>query len=193
MTSEYIQVSSRIGRRYPGMVVMLYNPARTRDRAHYERFITYHSSFYRNVEPSSVTPFSLPARLRALNSVLVTMARHTLENEGYMKKEKDVTRFKSDLPGVEEIKKFILDRAELVDPAEVEEVRKDIDRALQEWDAFLAMYSDENKEVSYSNERQGPSLLVTTNKSKGKRPLGWNAPNSMRNVDAECNINIQDE
>jgi hypothetical protein len=35
-TAEYIQVSSRVGRRHPGLVVTIYNPARPRDRSHYE-------------------------------------------------------------------------------------------------------------------------------------------------------------
>ena len=42
-TSEYIQASSRVGRRYPGLVVVLLNAAKSRDRSHYESFVTYHS------------------------------------------------------------------------------------------------------------------------------------------------------
>jgi hypothetical protein len=190
MTSEYIQVSSRIGRRYPGLVVTLYNPARTRDRAHYERFITYHGSFYRNVEPSSITPFSLPARVRALNSVLVTMARHALREPG-IGEERGVAVFKNNLPGVEEIKEFIMNRVRLVDPSEEAEVEKDIERAWQEWEAFIAGFTGTDKNPVYSNQKMGRSLLAST--VKEKRPVGWIAPTSMRNVDAECNINIQDE
>lgn len=190
MTSEYIQVTSRIGRKYPGLVVTLYNPARTRDRAHYERFITYHESFYRNVEPSSITPFSLPARIRALNAVLVSMVRHTLSVDG-INEEQGVTGFKAGLPGVKEIKDFVLQRSRLVDPAEADEVEKDIERAWQEWEAFIAGNAGTENHPVYSNQRMGRALLAIS--AKDRRPVGWVAPTSMRNVDAECNINTKDE
>ncbi|MBK8686902.1 MAG: helicase [Betaproteobacteria bacterium] len=63
-TAEYIQASSRVGRPsgFAGLVVTLYNWTRPRDRSHYERFRTYHQSFYRFVEATSVTPFSARAR-----------------------------------------------------------------------------------------------------------------------------------
>ena len=57
-TSEYIQATSRIGRRHPGLVISVYNWARPRDLSHYERFEHYHSTLYQQVEALSVTPFS---------------------------------------------------------------------------------------------------------------------------------------
>ncbi len=74
-TAEYIQSSSRVGRQHPGLVVVLYNAARSRDRSHYESFASYHSALYRQVESTSVTPFSARARDRALHAVLIGMAR----------------------------------------------------------------------------------------------------------------------
>ena len=76
-TAEYIQASSRVGRpgSAAGLVVTCFNLAKPRDRSHYEGFGVYHESFYRRVEASSVTPFSLPALDRGLVGVLVTMAR----------------------------------------------------------------------------------------------------------------------
>ena len=76
-TSEYIQSTSRVGRRHPGLVVALYNAARSRDRSHYESFRGYHSALYRQVESTSVTPFSARARDRGLHAVLVALARLT--------------------------------------------------------------------------------------------------------------------
>jgi len=65
--AEYIQATSRVGRddEKPGLVVTLFNIHRPRDRSHYERFETYHSTFYRAVEATSVTPFSPRAIDRA--------------------------------------------------------------------------------------------------------------------------------
>jgi hypothetical protein len=76
-TSEYIQASSRVGRRpgLPGLVVTCFNQHKPRDRSHYERFPTYHESFYRFVEASSLTPFSGPALDRGLAGTLLAMAR----------------------------------------------------------------------------------------------------------------------
>src|SRR5262249_32641782 len=54
-SAEYIQATSRVGRdpERPGLVVTLLNIHKPRDRSHYERFVTYHESFYRSVEATS--------------------------------------------------------------------------------------------------------------------------------------------
>lgn len=76
-TAEYIQATSRVGRdpQKPGLVVVLLNVNKPRDRSHYERFIGFHSMFYRGVEATSVTPFSPRALDRALAPVTVALAR----------------------------------------------------------------------------------------------------------------------
>jgi hypothetical protein len=77
-TAEYIQASSRVGRddQRPGLVVVLLNPNRPRDRSHYERFRYWHSVFYRDVEATSVTPWSSRALQRGLPAITVALARH---------------------------------------------------------------------------------------------------------------------
>lgn len=76
-TSEYIQSSSRVGRRAekPGLVVTVLNVAKPRDRSHFERFAAYHRCFYRSVEATSVTPWSAPALDRGLAGVTVAATR----------------------------------------------------------------------------------------------------------------------
>lgn len=77
-SAEYIQATSRVGRdaKRPALVVTLLNVHKPRDRSHYERFEAYHSSFYRSVEPTSVTPFSPRALDRALVGSLIALCRH---------------------------------------------------------------------------------------------------------------------
>jgi len=74
-TNEYIQATSRVGRKKPGLVVTVFNPVKPRDRSHYERFTAYHEAFYRFVEATSVTPFSGPALQRGLAGVILAMGR----------------------------------------------------------------------------------------------------------------------
>lgn len=78
-TSEYIQATSRVGRAYPGLVVTCLNVMRPRDRSHYERFVAYHESFYREVEATSVTPFSHQTLDRGLVGTLLSMIRHGVD------------------------------------------------------------------------------------------------------------------
>ncbi len=73
--AEYIQATSRVGRKKPGLVVTVYNWARPRDMSHYETFEHYHATFYKHVEALSVTPFSSRALDRGLSALLVSLAR----------------------------------------------------------------------------------------------------------------------
>ena len=66
--AEYIQATSRIGRDHnrPGLVVVVLNLHKPRDRTHFEQFGQFHRSFYRAVEATSVTPWAARALDRAL-------------------------------------------------------------------------------------------------------------------------------
>lgn len=68
--SEYIQVTSRIARKHPGLVFTLFNPFRARDKSHYENFSSFHRHYYRFVEPISVTPYTRVA-IRKLTPTLL--------------------------------------------------------------------------------------------------------------------------
>lgn len=104
-TAEYIQATSRVGRdpTRPGLIVTMLNLQRARDRSHFERFCTFHQSFYRGVEATSVTPFAPRALDRGLAAVVVAMARHLerqLTPPGAAKRE----------PGYHEFVKALADR-----------------------------------------------------------------------------------
>ncbi len=74
-TAEYIQATSRVGRKYPGLVFTVFNWTRPRDLSHYERFEHYHATFYNHVEALSVTPFASGALSRGLTALLVSCVR----------------------------------------------------------------------------------------------------------------------
>jgi hypothetical protein len=76
--AEYIQATSRIGRdsKRPGIVMVVLNLHKPRDRTHYEQFGAFHRSFYRAVEATSVTPWAARALDRALAAVVIAAARH---------------------------------------------------------------------------------------------------------------------
>ncbi|GAA1106422.1 DISARM system helicase DrmA [Nocardiopsis metallicus] len=74
-TAEYIQATSRVGRRHPGIVFTVYNWARPRDLSHYEQFSHFHANLYRHVEALSVTPFAARAIDRGLTGLLIAMVR----------------------------------------------------------------------------------------------------------------------
>ncbi|MFD1035450.1 DISARM system helicase DrmA [Sphingomonas hankookensis] len=76
--AEYIQATSRVGRNpaRPGLVAVVLNIHRPRDRMHYEQFTHFHDTFYRAVEATSVTPWSARALDRSLAAVVVAIARH---------------------------------------------------------------------------------------------------------------------
>ena len=48
-TASYIQVTGRVGRRWmdrAGLILMIYNPSKSRDRSHFEQFHGYHRRLY---------------------------------------------------------------------------------------------------------------------------------------------------
>ncbi len=75
-TAEYIQATSRVGRRAPGLVFTLLNWARPRDLSHYETFESFHATLYQHVEALSVTPFADRAMDRGLTGVLASLVRN---------------------------------------------------------------------------------------------------------------------
>lgn len=77
-TATYIQVTGRVGRRWwerPGLILMVYNPSKSRDRSHFEQFHSYHRRLYERVEPTTATPFALSALNRGLSGALLAWAR----------------------------------------------------------------------------------------------------------------------
>jgi len=184
-TSEYIQATSRVGRgRVPGLVICVYSPSKPRDRSHYERFVGYHSTLYRQVEPTSVTTFAPPVRVRALHAVLVTLVRY----KAGLAEQKDASNFSRTLPGVAEIVELLKKRVEIIDPQEAEATARQLASLLKDWEEWASTYDN----LEYSAQHKAKKTLLYS-AGMTEREVGWETLNSMRNVDRSCLINIMGE
>ncbi|WP_034518484.1 helicase-related protein [Actinomadura rifamycini] len=183
-TSEYIQATSRVGRKWPGLVVTLFNGARSRDRSHYENFASYHSALYRQVEATSVTPFSARARDRGLHATVVGLARLMIPMARPNEAAAHIADFEDELGPICD---RILDRVERV-AGRAE--RNMTDRQLKEIIAQWHEAVDENPTLAYGTYRQ-PGLLVDAGRwdeSDDATASGFATLWSLRDVDVESSL-----
>lgn len=179
-TSEYIQASSRVGRSSdaPGLVVTLYNPGKPRDRSHYEHFWEYHQSFYRHVEPTSVTPFSPPAIERAARALVVIAARHIARINAPTQLNRNDPRFVEAL-------QFLVERAHAIDPDHADYFSNHIEFILRDW---LVDKQPPDEWGGFGDPPDERPLMYPA--GSPPRPewaeQAWPTPTSMRSVDASC-------
>jgi hypothetical protein len=76
--AEYIQASSRVGRKTKGLAITLLDPNRAREKSYFEHFINFHSAFYKCVEPISITPFTENTIDKMLTTAFVTYIRNKI-------------------------------------------------------------------------------------------------------------------
>lgn len=110
--SEYIQVTSRIARKHPGLVLSLFNPFKVRDKSHYENFSAFHNNYYRFVEPISVTPYTRVAIRKLMPTMLTAYLRLVKGIKMPIQiNDKDLDEFKSfmaDRMNNDEMHRFLL-------------------------------------------------------------------------------------
>ncbi len=172
--AEYIQATSRVGRDNPGLVIAVYNPARSRDRSHYEQFLKYHSALYRYVEATSLTPFADRARDKGLQALYVSLCRYLVPG---MLEDDRAGSYDSENPEIKKIEDMICDYVKIVDPEELDAVRNELNDIEDEWD-FLA-----NGSLAYRDSKNSRGLL-----KQGTENDRFRVMNSMRNVDAQAGI-----
>lgn len=197
LTSEYIQASSRVGRSFPGIVFVQYDATKSRDRSHYERFVAYHDSFYRFVEPTGATPFSKPARERALHAVLVSIMR---QQSGLSEDQNaelfDITYFADKIAAIKDfiIKRVdeINNRVSLQSPEDLAEIGVEIDSFFDYWERLaeecrkttnpkIPLYFGKKFMIAPPGESQ--KRLMRQFGSFGKDMDAKETLTSMRNVD----------
>ncbi|MFE9360192.1 helicase-related protein [Streptomyces olivaceoviridis] len=177
-TSQYIQVTGRVGRRIPGLVVTLYGAGKPRDRSHFERFRSYHERLYAQVEPTSSTPFAPPALDRALRAVAVAYIRQTSPEK------LDPWPFPAESWAA--AKQLLLDRVRLCDPDEADRTAGILDRMRKEWEAWQPVHWGDFGPTG-SDQLLRPLGQYADEKAQS---MTWAIPSSMRGVDAECQIEV---
>jgi hypothetical protein len=190
-TSQYIQVSSRIGRDLdkPGLVVIIYGQTKPRDRSHYERFRSYHQRLYAQVEPTSVTPFSPPAVDRSLHGLVVALVRQL----GRIGHEADTPDPFPLTPGSQlrlKIEEVIRDRVRAIAPDEEASVLGKLKHRLDQWKAWNpAEYG------GFSKTPEHPPLMHPAGRTELAQWGGrsWATMSSLRNVDASCEADLTAE
>jgi Helicase conserved C-terminal domain len=199
-TSEYIQATSRVGRTYPGLVVTCLNVGRPRDRSHYERFAAYHESFYREVEATSVTPFSGQTLDRGLVATLLSMIRHGIPA---MEPATGAMKVHDHRPAADSILEWLVQRGRHHrefedDAAEVqlaELVRKRGRNFLDAWERVADRAREAAGSRTYSrNDRaadEGKPLLFTAvdaDPPDDPDEKKFEAPTSMRDVEPSVHV-----
>jgi hypothetical protein len=180
-SSEYIQATSRVGRKdsAPGIILTVYNPGKPRDRSHYEHFKSYHSKIYSFVEPTSVTPFSSPLRKRALHAIIFGIIRllgnkNTYDNPKIIPSKEEIQKMSSDIG----------ERVSKIDEEEYENTLKNIASIFEKW-------KNNKPQIYHDFMAKEPVPLMYP---AGKKPnanwegRGFETPMSMRSVDLPCEI-----
>jgi hypothetical protein len=184
-TSQYIQVTGRIGRRWqerPGLVVTIYGATKARDRSHFEKFRSYHERLYAQVEPTSVTPFSRPVLERALHAIMAAYVRQT----GSIAEARSPQPYPAHF--MARLRDLLVNRVRTTrttDPEEVATAQAIFDRREREWQVW------EPRIWSGQNGEDVPLLRPAGDYADPLSAIrSWSTPMSLRNVDAECQAEI---
>jgi hypothetical protein len=187
-TAEYIQSTSRVGRQRPGLVVVLYNAARSRDMSHYENFGAYHRALYRQVEATGATPFAARARDRGLHGVLVSAVRLLIDEMASDERAVQMAKFED---RVDEVVETVVARAASVAPEEEERVRTQLMALVESWREAGARPA-----MKYAGWRSAPDALLheagaVLQTEIARFPVDdppWPTMTSLRDVDATSHL-----
>jgi hypothetical protein len=192
-TAEYIQASSRVGRdaRGPGLVIMLYSPSKPRDKSQYEHFQSFHNKIYSYVEPTSVTPFSISARERALHSLIIGLVRNF--SAGHFTRSPDISNNEREFNSlIDWVRDVIETRCGIVDPSELGNTIALFDRRVAFWRNGFQEYGDAGNRGILNQEWVPLMYSRGSEVTEDIRSGGLSLPSqtSMRGVDEEGRIGI---
>ena len=128
------------------MIFANYYRDQARSLSHYENFRPYHESFYRFVEPTSITPYTYHARLRALHAALVITLRHACP---FLLPNKAAGEFDPMNDCVRAILETFKRRCKSADTERGYETIAHIDRLAAEWQAEIARCKVDGIQLDY--------------------------------------------
>jgi hypothetical protein len=173
--AEYIQASSRIGRSTKGLAITLFDPNRAREKSYFEHFKTFHQTFYKAVEPLSVTPFTENTIKKMLSSMLVAFIRQNYPGE--LNRKNQAGNFTKDKiqPLLEFVTKRFINQKD-----DCELFEREIIRLADEWEA----------KISQVNLQKYEEILLKPGEHDGDNE-DWILMQSMREVDTNTYIQIK--
>ncbi|MFJ4646803.1 helicase-related protein [Streptomyces bobili] len=179
-TAEYIQATSRVGRAHPGLVAVMLNSVRPRDRSHYENFLHFHSALYREVESTSVTPFSARSRDRGLHAVVVALARILIPEARANDAAGRIDTYADRLHS--EIRPLLISRASQIAREELQDTADAFDEFVDWWQAMANGHGG----LLYVPDRRNPApALLKPFDDESEDLNSWSTLWSLRDVDAE--------
>lgn len=181
-TSEYIQATSRVGRQYPGLVLVLLNSMRSRDISHFERFRAYHQSLYRHVETMSVTPFAKGALHKGLTGAFIGYIRQTLMEVNPEQSPSNVLSLEKKLEN------GILAFLERVKDANEVSIDNEIQELITWWYSTAEKYQEQK--LAYRKSEWVKYHLLKGFNEKGKIEEARSAMMSLRNVEGAIEIEV---
>ena len=185
--SEYIQATGRIGRVAPGLILASYAYLKPRDLSHYENFKYYHSTFFKNVEPVSITPFAPRARDAGLFGIFVGLVRTLIPR---LSKNEDAQLFDPKNPNflksLTDIKDTIEGRVDSIDPSERDDTLKQLDELIERWNQYrkkkIPLFYRKNP-YKYAKKEENVWHLLKTDEHDENQLI--KTPNSLRDAEQE--------
>lgn len=181
--AEYIQASSRVGRKYKGLVIDLLDANRARDKSHFEHFVPFHQAFYKSVEPVSLTPFTENTLEKMLASIMVTYVRH---------KTTDVPMASND-------------SAQYFEPKMLDGLKDEIKKRFEKYPRIYSLFEQKLQELSddwvfkindpdinlkcYDHNTETHLLQKPSEKGFSKDNI-WSVMQSMREIDTNSFIKV---
>ena len=170
--AEYIQASSRVGRKHDGIVFTLFNPNQARDKSYFENFNSFHQAYYKYVEPLSVTPFTENTIRKMLTTIFVAFMRNSVSG---LTKNADAKHFEPEM--ADAFKRYITQR--FGNSIYLDSLLDDL---IKSWTAKKKRINN----LTYS------TLLKKTSTDINPFEEMWLTMNSLRDIDTETYYQIRD-
>ncbi len=177
-TAEYIQASSRVGRKDKGLVVAFFDSNRARDKSYFEHFLSFHQSLYTQIEPLSITPFTENTIDKMIASLMITYVRHKQN----LNKNDAVKHFTKN--HIESLKTLLKNR--FPDNKNMQFCADKLDELADDW---IEKIQQEEPYKQYSGEES--ALLARPDIKHSLTDAKWVVMQSMRDIDSNSFIQIQ--